>query len=377
MDKVMSKGWISHLLGLRAEELSSSAAQESASELRLPTLDERVSLYSRAMREQHDLRGEPFSNVRGRILDAMAADIAMKAGIPLPKELEHPGLPQDANLGESGWQPDLLEDRLLYAPASARPLPSKPLELNAPFEHSADYARAHAYSDTYARLAHASAALEFEDDVAVAQKVESRRRPALKLAMLAASLSAVVIGGSMALLLSRNSNFPTDWSGMGQKSDKLDVAVQSLQKPSEAQLQAAVQSLQKPSVPQFQAMQNESTAVASVGTSAVMSPSANQVDFPPSTNQPRPEEIADLVKRGRELFAAGKIRDARILLKRAAEAGDATAALALATTYDPAELEKLEARDADPDLTEARAWYQKAKDLGSTSAGGIPQNSGR
>ena len=95
------------------------------------------------------------------------------------------------------------------------------------------------------------------------------------------------------------------------------------------------------------------------------------------SNQPKPEEIADLVKRGRELFAAGKIRDARILLKRAAEAGDASAALALATTYDPAELEKLEARDADPDITEARAWYQKAKGLGSTSAGGIPQNTAR
>jgi hypothetical protein len=194
--------------------------------------------------------------------------------------------------------------------------------------------------------------------------------------MLAASLCAVaVIGGSMALLLLRNSNSPTVWSGLAPKSDKLDVAVQSLQKPSEAQLQAAVQSLQRPREAQLQAMQNEH--VASVGAPAVMSPSTSQVDFPPSTNQPRPEEIADLVRRGRELFAAGKIRDARILLKRAADTGDASGALALATTYDPAALEKLQARDADPDIAMARAWYDKAKDLASTPDRAFPRNSDR
>src|SRR6516164_6742941 len=149
----MNKGWISGLFGAEAEEPSSGAAPESPTQLRLPTLDERVSLYSRAMREQHDLRGEPFSNVRDRILDAMAADITNRSGINLP-EIDRPRLPLEANLGESRWQPDLLEDRLLYAPASARPLPSKPLELKA---------LAYAYSDTYATPAHASAALEFED----------------------------------------------------------------------------------------------------------------------------------------------------------------------------------------------------------------------
>jgi hypothetical protein len=359
----MSNGWISRLLGLRAEELSSSAGWESASRLRLPTLDERVILYSRAVRREHDSADEAYSIVRNRILDAMAADIAIKAGIDLPEKLE---LPQDANPNETGLRPDLLEYRLPYASASARSLPSEPFVLNTPFEHSADYG-AHAY----APRAPARAALEFEDDVAVVQKIEPRRRPALKLAMLAASFCAVAaIGGSMALSLLRNSNSATDWFAMAPKSDKLDVAVQSLQEPSATQLQAAVQSLQKPSEAQLQAMQNEAIPGPSVGRSVVMSPSASSVASvdlqPPSTNQPTPEEIADLVKRGRELFAAGKIRDARTLLKRAAEAGDASAALALATTYDPAELKKLRAHDADPDIAMARAWYQKAKDLAAT-----------
>jgi hypothetical protein len=94
-------------------------------------------------------------------------------------------------------------------------------------------------------------------------------------------------------------------------------------------------------------------------------------------NQLTPEEIADLLKRGRELIAAGKIGEARLLLKSAADSGDATAAFTLATTYDPVELEKLQARDADPDSAMARAWYEKAKDLGSTPNGGFPKNSDR
>ena len=93
------------------------------------------------------------------------------------------------------------------------------------------------------------------------------------------------------------------------------------------------------------------------------------------TQQLTPEEIANLVKLGRELMVIGKIRDARLALERAANAGDATAAFVLATTYDPVELGKLGARDADPDIAMAGAWYQKAKDLGSTAAGSIPQNS--
>jgi hypothetical protein len=86
------------------------------------------------------------------------------------------------------------------------------------------------------------------------------------------------------------------------------------------------------------------------------------------TQQLTPEEIANLVKLGRELIAIGKIRDARLALERAADAGDASAAFALATTYDPTVLEKLQVHDADPDTAMARAWYQKAKDLETTPA---------
>ena len=56
-----------------------------------------------------------------------------------------------------------------------------------------------------------------------------------------------------------------------------------------------------------------------------------------ATSMPQlgPDQIADLLKRGGELIAAGDISLARLVLKRAAEAGHASAALELGGTYDP------------------------------------------
>ena len=52
----------------------------------------------------------------------------------------------------------------------------------------------------------------------------------------------------------------------------------------------------------------------------------------------------------------------------AAEAGDATAALAMGATYDPIVLAKLGARAVGADVEKARIWYQKAEAFGSTEA---------
>ena len=47
------------------------------------------------------------------------------------------------------------------------------------------------------------------------------------------------------------------------------------------------------------------------------------------------EQIAALLRRGSELIAAGDISVARLVLKRAAEEGDASATCELGATYDP------------------------------------------
>jgi len=84
--------------------------------------------------------------------------------------------------------------------------------------------------------------------------------------------------------------------------------------------------------------------------------------------QLRPDEIAALVKRGQGLAAEGKFRLARLVLERAAEAKSALAALTLAQTYDPLKDRSAVRPDALTDMAMARAWYEKAKDLGSTEA---------
>jgi hypothetical protein len=80
------------------------------------------------------------------------------------------------------------------------------------------------------------------------------------------------------------------------------------------------------------------------------------------------DELAGLVKRGQALLGEGDIASARLLLLRAAEAGDANAALMLATTYDRAELAKLKVIGVAPDHVQAKAWYAKAAEHGSAEA---------
>jgi hypothetical protein len=81
-----------------------------------------------------------------------------------------------------------------------------------------------------------------------------------------------------------------------------------------------------------------------------------------------PDELATLMTRAKGLLAAGDIPPARLLLERAADAQDPTAAFMLAQTYDPAVLGTQDARNIIPDLEVARTWYQRAVQLGSAEA---------
>jgi TPR repeat protein len=81
-----------------------------------------------------------------------------------------------------------------------------------------------------------------------------------------------------------------------------------------------------------------------------------------------PNEIASALRRGTALIASGDLAAARLVLRRAADAGDARSAMTLAETYDPAILEKLGVHGVVPDLAKARGWYEKAKQFGATEA---------
>ena len=87
-----------------------------------------------------------------------------------------------------------------------------------------------------------------------------------------------------------------------------------------------------------------------------------------SQRQPNSEELAVLLKRGKDLIATGDLAAARLVLRRAAEANDAEAALALGATYDPLVLRQLKVYGFTPDAAMARSWYEKAAELGSSAA---------
>jgi hypothetical protein len=81
-----------------------------------------------------------------------------------------------------------------------------------------------------------------------------------------------------------------------------------------------------------------------------------------------PNEIASALRRADDLIASGDLAAARLVLRRAANAGDARAAMTLAGTYDPVILEKLGVHGFVPDVAMARVWYEKAKKFGSAEA---------
>jgi hypothetical protein len=79
-------------------------------------------------------------------------------------------------------------------------------------------------------------------------------------------------------------------------------------------------------------------------------------------------EIAALLKRGQDYLQNGDIVSARLMLRRAASAGDPHAALLLGATFDPIVLRDLGVLGFTPDPAQARTWYQRAADAGLPEA---------
>jgi len=104
----------------------------------------------------------------------------------------------------------------------------------------------------------------------------------------------------------------------------------------------------------------------------VQPPVQNVERAPPAPMTPSrtidPGEIDILLKQGQQFVAAGDFVTARLVFQRAAEAGNAAAALALGATFDPVVLSRLGVRGVDADVGKARVWYQKAKEFGAPDA---------
>jgi hypothetical protein len=106
-------------------------------------------------------------------------------------------------------------------------------------------------------------------------------------------------------------------------------------------------------------------------TVTMLQPAEPGAQLPPASKATRaldPEEIKLLMKQGEQFIAAGDVVTARVVFQRAAEAGDADAALALGATYDPIVLANLGVAGLGANVEKARIWYQKAESLGSVEA---------
>jgi hypothetical protein len=79
-------------------------------------------------------------------------------------------------------------------------------------------------------------------------------------------------------------------------------------------------------------------------------------------------EIAALLAQGKAAFRKRDIAAARLFYRRAAEAGEGRAALAMGATYDPTFLRRRALRISYGDPAEARAWYLQALALGAAGA---------
>ena len=107
------------------------------------------------------------------------------------------------------------------------------------------------------------------------------------------------------------------------------------------------------------AVQGRAPAAAAPAAIAAPAPTVRRLD---------PDELTMLMTRAKGLLAVGDIPPARLLLERAGDGQEPTAALMLARTYDPAVLGTQDARSITPDLELARSWYQRAVQLGSAEA---------
>jgi hypothetical protein len=317
-------------LSVDIEDNASTDAHDPSEQLPLPTLDERASIYLRAVHGDRDFTSAEHASARDLILEAMAADIAERdtsakdgvarggatrgvaarldgnSPIAIPQDLAPMTVPMTVpavSMTASMTVPGLAEDRDLYS-------------------HDIDQRND-----------------EPEDAAAIVP--HPRRFSFLPEARLlygvAAVCSAAAFGAALGFWAGTISQTAQSTPDNSRLANQVAPADPSAQRPPGSDLRIVAEA------------QRELASVLNVARLG-------------------PDEIAALLKHGRELVALGRFRFARLVLEQAAEAKSASAAFALGQTYDPLIDRSAVRPDAPPDITMARAWYEKAKDLGSPDA---------
>jgi hypothetical protein len=299
-----------------AGEAGDGAAREPFEQTPLPTLDERATLYLRAVYGNRDFTNEEYSHARNLMLTAMAADIGARSdarspsGASLPIEVPT-GVDFDEHPVTDRAVEDIQTDRAVEDTQEAEaPLARPP--------------RPQAFPDL--RLPPVWLPPVFSGGPLT-------KRAAAGWAVAACAVVAVLWLAGI---------FATTWFGAASHDSRVAVEASPPERSGGTRPDADVR------------VAEAQREVASAFNAAQLGP----------------DEIAALVKHGQDLIADGKFLLARLVLGQAAEAGSAPAALAIGRTYDPTLPERSVVRaDAAPDIAKARAWYERAKNLGSAEAG--------
>ena len=141
------------------------------------------------------------------------------------------------------------------------------------------------------------------------------------------------------------------------------LATSTAQLPSRDEIASALKTAHENQPP----AEIQQPAAAAPAVVAAVTPVAPVAVAPPARRMDS-DQLDTLMTRAKAFLASGDISAARLLLERAAEAQEASAALMLAQTYDPTVLGTQDIRNVTPDPAKARSWYQRAAQLGSPDA---------
>jgi hypothetical protein len=355
----------------QAHEGAAEAARGPLVTPGLPTLEERVGLFLRAVHGERNFTRKERADARERILDVMAADILTKS--------------------EAEFSKDARVDRPLIG--------AKPLRIEGIFPASLPHQHRSGGDDGTPLVGIALdelAALDLEPLAAAhhSNKLESMTTK-VEFALPSAHIPAAREG---ALAAPRLLNLGQNWQlvhrglfiGVAAIAAVMVVFIcgalrgswlsENLNLTTASSPRAGSHVAEGAPPIEFKAQSGSQALVQSEGPTAGGSFAAAQIglDAP----------VEELVKRGRELVVAGNIPAARLMLRQAAEAGSASAALELGATYDPIYLARPSVTTAggggvpresrtiravsnelsSADIAKAQAWYQKAKELGATEA---------
>jgi hypothetical protein len=164
---------------------------------------------------------------------------------------------------------------------------------------------------------------------------------------------------------------PTRLSGPANQTPGANTArapQQVAMLPSREEISSAYQAALQNRAPAPAAAAPAPAPLSAISPVAVLPPAAPPAAAPQPARQADPEEMANLMQRAKSFLTSGDLMSARLLLERAAEMQVADAALILAQTYDPDVLGTADVRNTTPEPAKARAWYQKAAQLGSADA---------